>query len=388
MSEIGEIVKGLSLLSSASTMTMTDYNLAREMVDSIDFDWSDPTKKILDPHCGKGSFLLACAQKLYEYGHTPKYIVSNMLYGNDIDEVQVLTTRTALYLFCRVNSNILNRDSEIFRFRSEGGSCMKFDLVLGNPPYQSGNIKKERNIGAPLWPKFIKRSMELLKDGGVLSYVCPATWMNKAQSGAWKTISQYDLVNMSPNVHEYFPNVDIPNGISTIVLRKRPYSGVTLVDGEFEIDIHNDELPRNSKLLTQKNLQEFKSLMNRKLHLEVFSGPINPSINSESYSKEKTNKNKYETYYSGKKDRRSIWCEDPIGHYGELKLVVACSGAFYKTMEITNKGVGRQGNYILGTEIELKHIKKLLMSNDSKRLCELMMYGRFNNALECVCSVV
>jgi len=108
---IGKIVKALSVLASGGTQTMTNYNLARQMVDDIDFDWNDPTKKILDPHCGNGTFLLACAEKLYEHGHTPKHIVTKMLYGRDVDEVQVMTTKKALQLFCDVSSNIEHGDS-------------------------------------------------------------------------------------------------------------------------------------------------------------------------------------------------------------------------------------------------------------------------------------
>ena len=99
------------MLASGGTSTMTNYSLVRKIVDDLDFDWSDPTKKILDPHCGKGTFLLACAEKLSEHGHTPKHIVTKMLYGKDVGEVQVLTTRRALQLFCDVPSNIEHGDS-------------------------------------------------------------------------------------------------------------------------------------------------------------------------------------------------------------------------------------------------------------------------------------
>jgi len=265
---------------------------------------------------------------------------------------------------------------------------MKYDLVIGNPPYQSIN-EGERNIGAPLWPQFIAKGMDMLVDGGTLAYVMPATWMNRAPGGAWKHIKKYDLEYVNPNVHEYFPGVDVPNGISVIRLRKQDYSGVTSVSDEFEINFHEDDFPINTKLLTPENMLKFKRLMERKLDVEVFSGPNNPSINGDQYSEKKTRQHKYETYYSGHIDRRSIWCDEPVGHHGELKLVVACSGAFYKTMEITTKGVGRQGNYILGDSVrQLNRIKKLLLSDDSKTLCELMMYGRFNNALEYICNEV
>jgi type I restriction-modification system DNA methylase subunit len=108
---VGKIVKLLSVIASGGQQTMTHYNLAKEMVDGVDFDWGDPTKKICDPACGSGMFLLACAAKLYDHGHAPKHIVTKMLFGFDIDEVQVLTTRRALQLWCDVPSNIEQKDT-------------------------------------------------------------------------------------------------------------------------------------------------------------------------------------------------------------------------------------------------------------------------------------
>jgi len=156
---ISKIVKALSVLASGGTQTMTDYNLARQMVDDIDFDWNDPTKKILDPCCGNGTFLLACAEKLYEHGHIPKHIVSKMLYGKDVDEVQVLTTKRSLQLFCDVPSNIEQGDSL--------EEMKKFDLIIGNPPYQS-TVR-----GVKLYPKFIEFAIDRVKDGGTVSYLTP-----------------------------------------------------------------------------------------------------------------------------------------------------------------------------------------------------------------------
>ena len=47
---------------------------------------------------------------------------------------------------------------------------MKFDVVVGNPPYQSTN-KGVRNIGSPLWPKFIEQSAKLLKENAIMAMV-------------------------------------------------------------------------------------------------------------------------------------------------------------------------------------------------------------------------
>ena len=262
---------------------------------------------------------------------------------------------------------------------------MKFNVVLTNPPYQSGNVGEERNVGAPNWPVFVDLCMNYLVEGGEGCFVTPATWMNRSKQGAWKYIQDYDLSFVNPNVKEHFPNVGGNGGTFCFFkLKKRPYSGKTELSTGKTINFHEDAIPKNNKHMDEIGFKLVQTLMPMVKELDVKSGPINPSINSDHWSSTETSTHQYETYYSGKSDRRSIWCDAAVGDYGKWKLVVPSSGNFYETMEITKKGVGRQGNYVLGKKSDLVALRDLLLTDKSRQLSEVMMEGNFNNALEYV----
>ena len=262
---------------------------------------------------------------------------------------------------------------------------MKFNVVLTNPPYQSGNVGEERNVGAPNWPVFVDLCMNYLVEGGEGCFVTPATWMNRSKQGAWKYIQDYDLSFVNPNVKEHFPNVGGNGGTFCFFkLKKRPYSGKTELSTGKTINFHEDAIPKNNKHMDEIGFKLVQTLMPMVKELDVKSGPINPSINSDHWSSTKTSTHQYETYYSGKSDRRSIWCDAAVGDYGKWKLVVPSSGNFYETMEITKKGVGRQGNYVLGKKSDLVALRDLLLTDKSRQLSEVMMEGNFNNALNYV----
>jgi hypothetical protein len=50
---------------------------------------------------------------------------------------------------------------------------MKFDVVLGNPPYQE--VTGAANAKA-IWPKFVEKSFDICKEGGYVSLIHPSGW--------------------------------------------------------------------------------------------------------------------------------------------------------------------------------------------------------------------
>lgn len=159
--KIHSIVRTIRLLYSTGSSTPTDFELAHEIIKHLNVDWSDPTNTFVDVACGRGSFLLAICEKLEAAGHSIEHIVTNMIYGCDIDKVQSMIAKKALYLASGIEPNIYCDDSLTRNWN------MKFKYLVGNPPYQRNDNKAKRWT---LWEEFVKKSLEL---GETIALVVP-----------------------------------------------------------------------------------------------------------------------------------------------------------------------------------------------------------------------
>ena len=349
-----------------------DYHpdLIKKVVHSIpDFIIQNPESTYADLAMGGGQFLQGILNRCIELGQSREQILPR-LYGFERSKVYLNYARWRNNLQ-GVNLAILDPERDL------DSVSMKFDVVIGNPPYQRS--REVRNVGTPLWPDFIEKGIDLVKDKGLVSLVVPFTWMQKnARSKAWKLIKQNNLIALDPSVDWAFPGVDT-GGITVITLQKQPYGGETQLPDGSTIDILSPT-PSNNK---EWRSEMFEFLQNcEPLDLNVFTGPINPSINSSHWSPDKTETHIYEVFYSSAKKRCSMWCDQPIGDWGKLKLAVPTYGDIYGKAKITTVGCGRQVEYILGTQEELEKIQQKLFTPESKQLNSLMAYGAYHSPLK------
>lgn len=250
--DITKIVHKIRLLHSVSVETPTSYLLAKLMINLIDIDWSDPELKILDPMCGRGTFLLAVLEKLEQVGHTREHAIKNMIYGADSKPVQVMIATKALKMACDVKSNIYLDNTLTKEWN------MKFDVIIGNPPFQDGGRGDEAN---KLWPYFVKKAADLVEDNGYVAMISPNSWMQPTadigKGNSKNSVSIFNDIFKENNL--VVANVDsdairdthfkgVGSTFSYYVFQKSKYSGNTefiTPTGKINVDIrHIDSLPK------------------------------------------------------------------------------------------------------------------------------------------------
>jgi hypothetical protein len=209
--------------------------------------WRDPDTKMLDPANGIGNFPVVAFYMLdYQLGkHGPKelrgnenklkrrnHIVEKMLYMIELDKGNVNTARK---IFNKISpgatpniicANTLEITDE--RLNTVFKGVNRFDVVMGNPPFNSGHRHDEGK--EKIWPYFIDKSkyllpggIHILKKGGILLFVLPQTWRNKSNP-ILERIKEYELHIMKNLVSQSF--YDYP--MDYIHVLNKPYTGITL----------------------------------------------------------------------------------------------------------------------------------------------------------------
>ncbi len=193
----------------------------KEVVDYIvDYLNIDSTKKIIDPACGCGSFLLSIMEKIKENEKTPDY--SN-IFGIDINKNALDITKLSMLIksdFTQENIKLIDKNiilgnsiiadkkidplaidwKKTFHKVIESGGV---DIFIGNPPYLT--IKKEDFDFNSIYLNIVKgpvntatlmvgRALEYLKKGGILAFVLPKTILHV---NSYSKLREYIINNTS-----------------------------------------------------------------------------------------------------------------------------------------------------------------------------------------------
>ena len=300
------------LANLSNDEVFTPPNVANAMLDLLPQElFRSPKTTFLDPCCKSGIFLREIAKRLIvglekqipDLQRRLDHIFHKQLFGLAITTATAITARRTVYCsrhadgkyavstFPTNEGNIrlphvehlwedgkctfCGASEEIFATRPESHAYafihginperlfnMKFDVIIGNPPYQLTINEAGKGLGAiPIYQKFVEQAKRLMPN--YLVMIIPSRWF---AGGVGLTTFRKDMLSDTRihtivdyiNAKECFPEAD-PNGGVCYFLWDKTYHGLCNYVNVFQ----------GNKSLSIRNLDEFPIFIRRNEALSI-----------------------------------------------------------------------------------------------------------------------
>lgn len=170
-------------------------DLVAEMLDQLpESVWTSTDTTFLDPCMGGGQFVAEIERRLRDHGHNDENIASRVHgFENNLMRVNYAINKHNLVGNYQANINFLEADVQ-----------KKFDVIVGNPPYQDGNKQGGQN---KIYNQFAKKSLDLMTDNSNLILVTPTSVLKKSKR--FSVIGQPGLKTVSFSADKSFPDIGV-----------------------------------------------------------------------------------------------------------------------------------------------------------------------------------
>lgn len=207
----------------------TPINVIEEMFDMLEQNYPDIFKnknlKWLDPSNGIGNFIIVLYYRLFKNlkciknkDERSKHILENMLYTCEINSGNM-----------EIYKQLMNNDKyklniytgDFFKLNSEKEwKVKKFDIIIGNPPYQENVKNGKYGSSLPLYTKFIDKSIEI---SNKILMIIPSRWLSggknldKFRNKMLKCKKIKQIIHFD-NSNKIFKNIIIEGGINYLLI--------------------------------------------------------------------------------------------------------------------------------------------------------------------------
>lgn len=236
---------------------------------------------------------------------------------------------------------------------------MKFDVVVGNPPYQSTEDGSKRK---KMWVQFTEKCIDI---SNYVAFVTPTVWQ-KNNSKYFKKVGEQiksKLVDHGP-ANDYFPNIG--EDIGFWIVDKNTHSPIQLVD-------NNPCSPIYKKMLRKGERWHYRDFQQPHSDIDKVVFPSTP-----------TNDFNIPIYWTAKQVR---YCRLKDVKYSGWKVIINNSGHYYmesdpdKYSRVDNSmtvGLGAWGIKV-ASETEGKNVLSWVRSKLYRVVVQNMKTGGFNN---------
>jgi hypothetical protein len=366
---------------------MTPISLVREMLNTLPKEvWSNPNLKWLDPANGAGTFpfVVICnlMNGLKKWEEDPekryKHIVENMIYTCELQSRNVFLWMCGVdpydeYVTNSYWGSFLD-DGFDYHMKNVWG-VEKFDIIIGNPPY---NTSGGTATGNTIWNLFVEKS-EYITNRFVV-YIHPCSWRMPLREGdrfynSSKFIRNAKYINIidEKKSKEYF-GLSIKVDYYLIDLK---YSGTCeIVNGDYKTNIDIKKIP----LIPSFDLEGFSKLIDNDNKCDViFSYSYDPR--NKFISKVKDSNHIYTLVHTTPKSgNRYVYSSlNNRGHFNIPKVIFGDSGIYDVIIDIN--GEYGMTQHSIGLKInsleEGQKLKYALMSDKFKDFLNSVSFSNY-----------
>ena len=268
-----------SLASLSNDEVFTSSLVANKLLDSIpDYLWSKKEAKVLNPFMKTGIFMREMVVRfdkgledsIPDKNERIQHILKNIIYGLPITHLTSLISRRTIYTSREANSKfsiakdsfvddqgniIFNRSKHVYK-NSICSVCgikrssntydmefenyaypfiheekfvkeikkMKFDLIIGNPPYQLKDGEGGGGASAkPIYQLFVDEAIKMNPDH--LMMIIPSRWFGGGKGldkFREEMLNRKDIVEIHDYINEkvLFPSISLKGGVNYFYIRK------------------------------------------------------------------------------------------------------------------------------------------------------------------------